>query len=427
VIARTLDLTCVEKSSGFGDLRIERSLPFRHGLLGLVDAEPGFCVAAVDEENAGPDVNRLVVEPARKKILSVPEELGGPGRNVRIVLWTKVDLVFEIRLSSIQDFCPRASARSVDLLVKYTAFERRMVVFPSVELVPNVSEGRSERVISEIAAGFAGGEGIELLDRHSDPSHNRSVLTAVSEPDSIPSAAIRLVERAVARIDLRSHRGVHPRIGAVDVLPLVPLFGFPREDVRRLADQVGRAVAETFGLPVFLYADSAVRPENRELPRLRRGGFEGLDERMRASELVPDYGPNRPHPTAGAVAVGARPLLIAYNVELKTPDRAAAQAIARRVRGSSGGLLHLKALGFELSNPARAQVSMNLTDFQVTSLLIAFDAVEREAARLGVEVAGSEIVGLIPEAASFEGMVERLSLKKPPGILEERIREAGLA
>ncbi len=148
---------------------------------------------------------------------------------------------------------------------------------------------------------------------------------------------------------------------------------------------------------------------------------------MAASELVPDFGPKRPHPTAGAIAVGARSILIAYNVELKTPDRATAQAIARRVRGSSGGLPHVKALGFELSNPARAQVSMNLTDFRVTSLLTAFDTVEREAARLGVEVARSEIVGLIPEAAAFEGMVERLSLREAPGILEERMREAGFA
>jgi glutamate formiminotransferase len=298
-----------------------------------------------------------------------------------------------------------------------------MVVFPSLELVPNVSEGRSEPTIGEIAEAFARGAGIEVLDRHSDPSHNRSVLTAVAMPGSVVESSRRLVERAIARIDLRSHRGVHPRIGAVDVLPLVPLGGLSRESAKELAIDVGRAVAESFDLPVFLYADSAASSENRELPRLRRGGFEALEERMAASELVPDFGPKRPHPTAGAVAVGARSLLIAYNVELKTPERAVARAIARRIRGSSGGLPHLKALGFELENPARAQVSMNLTDFRVTSLLAAFDAVEREAARLGVEVACSEIVGLIPEAASFEGMVERLSLKLPPGILEERIRE----
>jgi glutamate formiminotransferase len=301
-----------------------------------------------------------------------------------------------------------------------------MVVLPTIELVPNLSVGRSEAAASQIAAGFGEAEGISLLDRHSDPSHNRSVLTAVSQPGTVLEAARRLFESAVARIDLRRHHGVHPRIGAVDVLPLVPLGGFSRDVVKALASEVGRAVAESFDIPVFLYADSAVKDENRELPRLRRGGFEALEERMAASELVPDFGPRRPHPTAGAVAVGARSLLIAYNVELLTPDRAAAQAIARRIRGSSGGLPHVKALGFELSNPSRAQVSMNLTDFRVTSLLTAFDAVEREAARLGVEVGCSEIVGLIPEEAAFEGMIERLSLKEAPGILEERMREAGI-
>ena len=295
-----------------------------------------------------------------------------------------------------------------------------------LELVPNVSEGRSKAAVSDIAEAFALGGGVRVLDRHSDDSHNRSVLTAVAEPDSVLEASRRLVERAIARIDLRNHRGVHPRIGALDVLPVVPLGGFSRDRAKALAIAVGRDIADSFGIPVFLYAESAVRPENRELPRLRRGGFEALEARMAASELVPDYGPNRPHPTAGAVAVGVRSLLIAYNVELRTPDRAVAQAIARRIRASSGGIPHLKALGFELSNPPRAQVSMNLTNFRATSLQTAFDAVEKEATRLGVEVARSEIVGLIPEAAAFEGMVERLSLAAPPGILEERMREAGL-
>jgi len=304
-----------------------------------------------------------------------------------------------------------------------------MVVFPvsmeHLELVPNVSEGRSKAAVNDIAEAFALGGGVRLLDRHSDDSHNRSVLTAVAEPDSVLEASGRLIERAIARIDLRSHRGVHPRIGAVDVLPLVPLGGFSRDRAKAIAISVGRDIADSFGIPVFLYADSALRPENRELPRLRRGGFEALEARM-AAELVPDFGPNRPHPTAGAVAVGVRSLLIAYNVELRTKDPAVAQVIARRIRASGGGLPHLKALGFELSNPPRAQVSMNLTDFRVTSLQAAFDAVEREAARLGVDVARSEIVGVIPEAAAFDGMVERLSLAAPPGILEERMRQAGL-
>lgn len=295
-----------------------------------------------------------------------------------------------------------------------------------LELVPNVSEGRSAETLDDLARAFAGGEGIWLLDRHSDESHNRSVYTAVAKPGLAVEASARLVERALARIDLRHHRGVHPRIGAVDVLPLVPLGGFSRDAARSLARDAARRIADSFGIPVFLYAESALRPENRELPRLRRGGFEALEARMAASELVPDYGPKRPHPTAGAIALGVRPLLIAYNVELRTPDRAVAQAIARRIRASGGGLPHLKALGFELSNPPRAQVSMNLTNFRVTSLQAAFDTVEREAARLGVSVLRSEIVGLVPEGAAFDGMVERLALDRSPGILEQRMREAGL-
>jgi glutamate formiminotransferase len=294
-----------------------------------------------------------------------------------------------------------------------------------LELVPNVSEGRSKAALDEISEAFAGG-GVHLLDQHSDRSHNRSVLTAVGTVQAALPASLRLFERALAWIDLRAHRGVHPRIGAVDVLPLVPLGGFPRDRARALAEAIGRAAAENFGIPVFLYADSALRPENRELRRLRKGGFEALEARMAASELVPDYGPRRPHPRAGAVAVGMRPLLIAYNVELSTPDPSLAREIARRIRTSGGGLPHLKALGFELSDPPRAQVSLNLTDYRVTSLRDAFAAVQKEAARLGVEAVRSEIVGLIPEAASFEGMEEALRLDAAPGILEERMRAAGL-
>jgi glutamate formiminotransferase len=327
---------------------------------------------------------------------------------------------------------PPGSTRSGgDLLVKYTAIRARMVVFPTtkldlLELVPNVSEGRRDSSIRDIEGSLSVAAGAWLLDRHSDESHNRSVLTAVAKPDAVLAASLRLAARALARIDLKIHRGVHPRIGALDVLPLVPLGGVSEERAQALAAEVGRALADSFGLPVFLYADSARRPENRDLSYLRRGGFEALAARMAASELVPDYGPAVPHPTGGAVALGVRFLLIAYNVELRTTDAAAARGIARRIRTSGGGLPHLKALGFGLSNPPRAQVSMNLTDFRVTPLQAAYDAVVREASRLGVQVARSEIVGLIPEAASFEGMVERLNLDRSPGILEKRLREAGL-
>jgi glutamate formiminotransferase len=295
-----------------------------------------------------------------------------------------------------------------------------------IELVPNVSEGRSEEILDEIGASFANGEGCWLLDRHRDPSHHRAVLTMAATIESVVEASLRLMERALARIDLRTHRGVHPRIGALDVLPLVPLRGSTPAEARDLARKVGAALAASFQIPVFLYADAAARPEHRELAFLRRGGFEALSGRMAASELVPDFGPDRPHPTGGAVAVGARFFLIAYNLELSTEDVSVARAIARRLRESEGGLPQVRALGFALSNPPRAQVSMNLRDYRVTSLSDAFAAVEREAKERGVEILRSEIVGLIPQAAAFEGMVDRLKLEKPPGILEERLRAAGL-
>jgi glutamate formiminotransferase len=294
------------------------------------------------------------------------------------------------------------------------------------ELVPNVSEGVSVAGVEAIAGELAAGRDVWLLDVHRDESHHRSVLTAVARGDAVPAAAARLLRRSISLIDLRRHRGEHPRIGAVDVLPIVPLRGASMEDAILLARRVAEETAGDFGIPVFLYGEAAVRPENRELARLRRGGFESLELRMSTSELVPDCGPSHPHATAGATAIGARSLLIAYNVELETTDREVASAIARRIRASSGGLPHLKALGFALRRRMRTQVSMNLTDFRVTSMTDAFDAVAREAERLGVAVARSEIVGLVPEAAVFPGIEERLKLDRSPGILQQRMREAGL-
>jgi glutamate formiminotransferase / 5-formyltetrahydrofolate cyclo-ligase len=295
-----------------------------------------------------------------------------------------------------------------------------------VELIPNLSEGRSVETVEEIASALGSASDVWLLDVHGDPSHHRSVLTAVSNADAASEGVRRLYERALSRIDLKMHRGVHPRIGAVDVLPFVPLAGSSRASAIALARRVGGEIAREFGVPVFFYGEAALHPENEDLPRLRRGGFEALEHRMAEGDLVPDVGPNAPHPTAGATAVGVRGFLIAFNVELSTPDLTAARTIARRVRASSGGLSRVKALGFELGHRGRSQVSMNLTDFQVTGLLAAFDAVTREAKALGVGVERSELVGLLPAAAAFPGMKERLKLDASPGILEERMRERGV-
>ena len=295
-----------------------------------------------------------------------------------------------------------------------------------IELVPNVSEGRSVERVSELSRAFSSPPDIWLLDVHSDPAHHRSVLTAVARPSAIVEAALRLTESAVERIDLTRHRGEHPRMGAVDVLPLIPLEGVAREEAVRLARSTAETLAATFEVPVFLYGEAALRPEHRELRKLRRGGFEGLSARMASSELVPDFGPRRPHPTAGATAVGVRDFLVAFNVELQTTDRGLARSIARHVRFSSGGLPEVQALGFELHDRGRVQVSMNLTDFRITAIDDAFGLVCREARRLGVEIVRSEIVGLLPRAAALAGMTERLKLDRPPGIVEERILEAGI-
>lgn len=293
-----------------------------------------------------------------------------------------------------------------------------------VEMVPNVSEGRDEACIDALAQALREAPSVLLLDLHRDPSHHRAVLTAAAPPEACPGAALALVERAVELVDLTRHEGVHPRIGAVDVLPFVPLGAVPMETVVALARDVARRIAARFALPVFLYGEAALVPSHRELADLRRGGSEGLAERLARGELAPDFGPAAPHETAGATAVGARPFLIAYNVNLETRELGIARAIARRVRASGGGLRNVKAMGVELGHRSLCQVSMNLTDFRVTSLVAAFDAVARRAAEAGVAVASSEIVGLVPEAAAFEGMESRLRLESPPGILEKRIAEA---
>lgn len=296
-----------------------------------------------------------------------------------------------------------------------------MKLDPLVEIVPNVSEGRRRDVVHAIADSLGRAQGVWLLDVHSDPSHNRSVLTAVVRPGELMNAVSRLVSLSLELIDLRTHRGEHPCIGSVDVFPFVPLRALPQTRLQALVREAAQTIAESFAIPVFLYADSSPGPRRRELAQLRRGGFQALSERMASRELVPDFGPGEPHATAGAMAVGVRDFLIAFNVNLRTDNVAVAKAIARTIRASNGGLPHVQALGFELSARGCVQVSMNLTDFRVTSVETAFRAVEKEAGRHKVEIAGSEIVGLLPRAAAFEDMMERLALDEPPGILEDKI------
>jgi len=269
-----------------------------------------------------------------------------------------------------------------------------------VECVPNFSEGRDTAAIAEIEAAIRSVPGVFLLDVHSDPDHNRSVMTFAGEPQAVLEGALRAVDRAVDLIDLNYHEGEHPRIGAVDVLPFVPLKGVTMEDCVALAKAAGERIATVLDLPVFLYDRAAVRSERRELSDVRRGEFEGLrDEIGSDPDRAPDFGKARVHPRAGAIAIGARPLLIAFNVNLATDNIEIARSIARAVRGSDGGLRYVKALGMRLRERNQVQVSMNLVNYQATPMHRAFEAVRNEAEARGVAISGSEIVGLVPQDA----------------------------
>ncbi|MHB1133922.1 MAG: glutamate formimidoyltransferase [Chloroflexota bacterium] len=278
-----------------------------------------------------------------------------------------------------------------------------------VQCVPNFSEGRRDWVIDEIVGAVRSVEGAQLLEIEKDPDHNRTVLAFAGEPEAVAEAAFRAVRRAADLIDLNQHQGAHPRIGAADVVPFVPVAGVTMAECVELARSLGRRLAEELGLPVYLYGEAAVRPERRDLPSIRRGEYEGLREEVADKpERAPDFGPSRLGP-AGATVVGARPPLIAFNVNLATTDLAIAKGIARRLRESSGGLPALRAIGLAVAEADEVQVSMNLTDYQRTGLLAAFRAVRDEAASQGVAVASSKIVGLVPAEALAELVAEALS------------------
>jgi glutamate formiminotransferase len=293
-----------------------------------------------------------------------------------------------------------------------------------IECVPNVSEGRRPAVLADLASAVTSVPGVRLLDYSGDPSHNRSVFTMAGGRQAIFDAVLALYERAVTEIDLRVHRGEHPRLGAVDVVPFVPLSGATMDACVRLAEAVGDAVAARFGIPVYLYEAAARNPARRRLEDIRRGGFEGLAARMERPDWIPDFGPARPHPTAGASVIGARRLLIAYNVNLATRDLDIARQIAAAIRERQGGLPGVKALGLRLPDRGIVQVSMNLTDHERTSMKAAYDAVAREAAARHVEVLESELIGLAPLAALGGAAPEDLKLRNftEDMILERRLQ-----
>ncbi len=291
-----------------------------------------------------------------------------------------------------------------------------------LECVPNVSEGRRPEVVRELARAAAA-PGVAVLDVSSDPDHNRTVLTLAGEPAALHDGLLALYEAALAAVDLTRHRGVHPRVGAVDVVPFVPLGESTMAAAVAAAVRLGEAVAERFALPVFLYEEAARRPERRRLPEVRRGGFEGLPARLADPAWVPDFGPPRLHPTAGATIVGARFFLIAYNVVLDTADPEVARRIAARVRERAGGLPAVRAIGVYLESRGRAQVSMNLLDYRRTSMAAALARVRQEAEALGTRVVASEVVGLVPQEAVDAALREALLLEGFGGetVLERRL------
>jgi glutamate formiminotransferase len=293
-----------------------------------------------------------------------------------------------------------------------------------IECVPNVSEGRRPEIVAAMAEAIRGVDGVRLLDHSSDASHNRSVFTLAGDAAGVERAVLALVERAVADIDLRTHRGEHPRMGAVDVIPFVPIEGVTMADCVALARHVGAQIAERFKVPVYLYEEASSDPARKNLEDIRRGEFEGLAAKMAANGWAPDFGPAAPHPSAGATVVGARMPLIAYNINLATDRLDVAKKIAAAIRHSSGGYRFVKAMGITLEARGIVQVSMNLTNYEKTPIFRVFETVKREAARYGVEVLESEIVGLVPSAALNAAAEFYLQIDgfKADQVLEHKLR-----
>jgi glutamate formiminotransferase / 5-formyltetrahydrofolate cyclo-ligase len=295
-----------------------------------------------------------------------------------------------------------------------------------VECVPNFSEGRRADRIRQIVGAIEHLPSIRLLDVESNPDHNRSVVTFVGEPQATAEAAFRLTQAAVTVLNMEEHEGAHPRIGAMDVIPFVPITGVSMDECVALARQVGARIGEELGVPVYLYAHAATTPTRRRLPDVRQGQYAGLKTSISMPERRPDFGPARMHPTAGATAVGARPPLIAFNINLATRNIHAAREIARAVRESSGGLVNVQAMGVDLAEQGLVQVSMNLLDYTRTPIHRAFELVRLEAERHGATIAGSEIVGLVPVDALLDAarFYLRLDGFRRDQTLELRLLEA---
>ena len=295
-----------------------------------------------------------------------------------------------------------------------------------VECVPNFSEGRRKEVVDAIADAIAAVPDVRLLDREMDASHNRCVITFVGDRTSVAEGALAGARKAVELIDMNVHHGEHPRIGALDVCPFVPVAGVTLEDCVAIARAVGMRIADELHVPVYLYEAAATRPDRKDLPNVRRGEYEGLKQEIETNpDRKPDFGPSKMHPTAGATVVGARPILIAWNVNLATKDVRVAKRIAKAIRESDGGLPAVRAKGFDLADRGLAQVSMNMIDYHQTSLLRVFEEIRKLAAAEGVAIAESEVVGLVPLEPLLEAAVAHMQIAnfKRSQILETRLWE----
>jgi glutamate formiminotransferase len=292
-----------------------------------------------------------------------------------------------------------------------------------LECVPNFSEGRNKEVIERIVDPFRKTEGVKLLDYSADKDHNRLVVTVIGDPEGLKKSVLEAMAVAVKEIDMNNHKGEHPRMGAVDVVPFIPVRNVTMEEAVELAKEVARQAAEKFNLPVYLYEDAATSPDRQNLASIRKGQFEGFKEKIKKPEWKPDFGPSEVHPTAGVTAVGARMPLVAFNVNLGTDNIEIANAIARKVRYIGGGLRYCKAIGVDLKERGIVQVSMNMTNYTKTSLYQAYELIKVEARRYGVNVVGSELIGILPARALIDVAVYYLGVENfsEEQILENRL------
>ena len=294
-----------------------------------------------------------------------------------------------------------------------------------VQCVPNFSEGRDLDKVERIINPFRGKEGVKLLDYSTDYDHNRAVVTVVGEPEAVKSAIIEAMGIAIKEIDMTKHEGQHPRMGAIDVVPFIPIKNMTMEEAVELAREVGKEAWEKYNLPIFLYEKAASNSDRENLANVRKGQFEGMSEKVKAPEWAPDFGETEIHPTAGITAVGARMPLVAFNVNLDSPNLEIANKIAKNVRHLSGGLRYCKGIGIELKERGMVQVSMNMTDYTKTALYRAFELIKIEARRYGVNVVGSEIIGLLPMEALIDTAVYYLGVEdfSMDQVLESRMME----